>query len=1170
MSNMRLCPDCGAELPADVAEDLCPKCLLQVGLYEDSKERIDERAADDRDETLTIPPNSGVTQSAKEPERIRYFGDYELIEEIARGGMGVVYRARQVSVNRQVAIKMILAGQHAGKKEVVQRFRSEAEAAANLDHPNIVPIYEVGEHEGQHYFSMKLIEGNSLAGGRKAASGPGDQAWAATQMAKVARAVHHAHQRGVLHRDLKPANVLIDAEGEPYVTDFGLAKRITGDVGLTQSGAIVGTPAYMAPEQARGEKGLTTAVDVYSLGAVLYELLTGRPPFQGETPHEIVRHVLDKEPAPLRSVDPTISGELETICLKCLSKEPARRYASASELAEDLERWLRGEPIMARPVGQLERTWRWCRRNPVVAGMAVALNVVLLAAAIGMTSLWMVAEDRREVADANYRDAKAAEALANAHAEKLEATAAELRKETHRAEVGKFAIELSLVDKEIQDDSIDRAVEILKRCNPAMRGWEHSFLQSRCQRKLRILPLDVNKQRVEDIAVSPDGKLLAIALVEDKFIPGTGAVQIHNLETGDISNLKDANLPVLDVEFLRDNTLVVREHLDNWKFDGNAPEGLKYVPHQWIKFIDISTCETTWKIPDAGPMALSQDGGFLASITTSYSKPKPDCHVKVWNTRTHEEVYSREGVPTSDLVAHLLFPGALALSSDGSLLAVHWTLENADITLFRRDNPAKEFWTIKNGGVPIFFRPDSKHLVVHSGENTSIKNWSLETKKTTPTFEKEEIGIYSELVAQSGDGTILAAVGRDSLGSQHIRVWNAKTGEHLLRHSVNRGIDVRSVRLTADGERLVTLVEKGPFKGPFISGSPEIWIWNLADDAKKVEKRPGQRLEISADGKYHFVTKKDVLELQVAASGKVKHRWDSSTVHFHGFTPDSRSVLLSKRGIEKKKLTEVVMVLFNIEGGGEQTFMKIPVPDLNNVQMPFVHRGIGRYTLSTDGRYLAYSVLQTAPPQVFEVVAVWDIRQNKQIFFEKVEIKGEGTFIEFEPVFSPDGKRIAIALNQKNVIAVWDVASGKRLATLKGHSKGINGLAFTPDGHRIVSTSEDNTLRIWDRRTGRQERMIGTDTEMWVVAVSPDGCRIATMERDMSGVWVVQFRDAATGRLVWTLPVGKEAFEGERLRFSPDSRLLMLDVVPGLGLTYVWDAASGERVEYWSKDADGN
>ncbi len=288
------------------------------------------------------------------------FGDYELIAEVARGGMGVVYRARQVTLGRVVALKMILAGRLANADDVA-RFRAEAEAAARLQHPNIVAIFDVGEVEGQQFFTMEFIEGVSLA--RKLAGGPLPGRLAATYLRKIAQAVHHAHRQGVLHRDLKPSNILLDLADEPHVTDFGLAKRLGGDSGQTRTGTVLGTPSYMSPEQAQGRRDIGPASDIYSLGAILYELLTGRPPFQADTPLDTAMQVIHNEAAPPRLLNPQIDHDLETICLKCLQKDPAQRYESAEALAADLQRYLDGDTISARSFNVLDRIARSLERS---------------------------------------------------------------------------------------------------------------------------------------------------------------------------------------------------------------------------------------------------------------------------------------------------------------------------------------------------------------------------------------------------------------------------------------------------------------------------------------------------------------------------------------------------------------------------------------------------------------------------------------------------------------------------------------------------------------------------------------------------------------------------------------------------------------------------------------
>lgn len=403
MAETRKCPECGSELPPAAPQGLCPQCLLKAGLSSESDVDRDDRASSTDDTAYSPPPGAADTGSETMPSpspgigpqnsvpspdqppgtRIRYVGDYELLEEIARGGMGVVYKARQVSLNRVVAVKMILAGQLATDEEV-QRFRREAEAAANLKHTNIVAIHEVGQHDGQYYFSMDYVDGKNLAQLIK------ENSLHMTELIqileKVADAIHWAHQRGTLHRDLKPANVLVDKDGEPHITDFGLAKRIDKKGDLTQIGTAMGTLAYMPPEQALGRWDIFGPTsEVYSLGAILYEMLTGRPPFVGGTSFETLRQLQESQPVSPRRRNPRVPPELDTICLKCLEKQLHGRYPTAHALAEELGRFLRQEPIHARPPSLPRKAWSWLQHHPwAITQVAAVLLLGLFWAAYGL------------------------------------------------------------------------------------------------------------------------------------------------------------------------------------------------------------------------------------------------------------------------------------------------------------------------------------------------------------------------------------------------------------------------------------------------------------------------------------------------------------------------------------------------------------------------------------------------------------------------------------------------------------------------------------------------------------------------------------------------------------------------------------------------------------------
>src|SRR5262245_42970513 len=364
----------------------------------------------------TFPP-VGRTTHAAGPEAATAFGfpgawpevaGYEILGEFGRGAMGVVYRARQTALNRSVALKMILAGPHADAEQLA-RFRAEAEAVARFQHPNIVQIHEVSEQDGLPFFSLEFVAGGSLA--QRLAGRPQPPREAADLVAVLADAIHYAHQRGVVHRDLKPANVLLAACGlardakpqaalVPKITDFGLAKKLDQPAGVTASGVVMGTPSYMAPEQAQGKgKEVGPAADVYALGAILYECLTGRPPFLGETTLDTLMQVIHDEPVPPRRLQPTCPRDLETVCLKCLHKDPRRRYATAGDLAEDLRRLLRHEPIRARPVGRWERGGKWAQRHPAIAGLSGLVLVVALLGFGGVTWKWQDEAFQRQRAE---------------------------------------------------------------------------------------------------------------------------------------------------------------------------------------------------------------------------------------------------------------------------------------------------------------------------------------------------------------------------------------------------------------------------------------------------------------------------------------------------------------------------------------------------------------------------------------------------------------------------------------------------------------------------------------------------------------------------------------------------------------------------------------------------
>jgi WD40 repeat protein len=1117
------------------------------------------------------PPQAGPV-----PDRVRYFGDYELLEEIARGGMGVVYKARQVSLNRVVALKMILAGQLASSADV-QRFRTEAENVASLDHPNIVPIYEVGEHGGQHYFSMKWIDSRSLS--HKVADLVPDPRAAARLLAAVARAVHHAHQRGILHRDLKPANILIDAASQPHVTDFGLAKRVAGDTGLTQSGAIVGTPAYMAPEQATAQKGLSTAADVYSLGAVLYELLTGRPPFQAETPLETIAQLVEREPQRPRSLDRRVSRDLETICLKCLHKQPQRRYGSAEALADDLERWLAGEPIRARPSTAWERTVKWARKRPALA----ALVAVSATAAALLLVLGLVFNARLQLALADVANKQVELDRSNRLAEERQT----------RAEGQRLTFASRLVAPDNPGLALLLAIEGAQR-QPGL--WANSALLEALDACTEERTLLGHQKEVRSAVFSRDGRR-ALTASED------GTARIWDAATGEALRTFQVQEPAAAL-FSPDGRRVVTVPplstsghvrlwdadtgqqlalLDTWK---KPPDGMyPFTPARplvdfspdahWIVtalFEEQDDPARVWDADTGKPLAVlkghtnpilsarfSPDGKRV--VTTSMDRT-----ARVWDAETGKELQLLKSPVCKFSFAAFSPDGRRILTTqsgmDGTLVhkpgggvdgqfgvippkqdcaARIWDADTGkELIVFRWPKMVDTF--LGEGGVGMgVFSPDGK-WVCTAGKDPSWGSGQPSfpypllcdaatgqlrfvlkpvVRESTSTWERDFAVAFSP-----GDGRYLVAVQEDKTP----RIWDTATGTEVTTLRGHGG-PVVAATFSPDGRRLLTASTDGTAR-----------VWNLALDPESAAQRgrwPGAgRAALSRDGGrlVTFAWETKVASVWDPATGREVARLQGHErpVYWASLSADGRKAVTGSED-ETARLWDA------------DTGKQLAVLGGNDGAVSFAE-------FSPDGRLVV-----TATSQGREA-RLWQVATGKELTTLK---GGDGIDPIRSATFSPDSRWVLTrgygplggGMTANDVIAcIWDTASGKKLVALKDEARRVIGscssATFSPDGRYVVSCGGNPAgTHVWDAATGKLLATLGTQ-QFWIALFSPDGRQVLTTRGP-----TVTFWDVATGEELRTLPPHEGGVHSAG--FSPDGKLVL---TASNTSARIWDAATGKEI----------